>query len=629
MASQPIDQASILGHGMALQGDYAQQQLQRQLGALQTQNFALQNAGLVQEARKAQTEEARLAEFQSRFAAIRGARPAGFAEGPVPPIAPPDAGGEALSRAGSRDRVIGLIAEFPEFSKELKSAVDLMDDREKQDVLSRSTGVYAAGRNGRYDLGARILKRQIDADKAAGREPDPTDVELMEAYESGDPARQKAAVDLAGFMVASATGVDHFAATTKNLGENDGDFTLSPGSKRFDRDGKMVAEAPFAPRPVSVGEGETVIEYDPNTGGGGPASGGGGGGGSAPLSVRYNNPGALRPDGKSNWQGAVGTENGFLKFDSPENGRRAQIINLQNQRRVHGIKTLSDLTRKYAPSNDGNDPAAYAARVGRAVGIDPNAEIDLSNPQVASRVADAMAMVESGGHSGTVTGGGPRVIAQGAPKQQTRVLTPEEVSAIPGLDPNTVYQQNKDGTITAVSGTRAQLKAWPAPALSAYSTNKASLTNIGNAMTLLDPKNNSPAAKTARKSIGPGTGMLGDTFTQWNDPEGTDFRALIGQIGGLIIKDTSGAAVSLSEDARLAKWVPLVTDTPQAARAKLANLRREIQQRNQSMEETFSEDQGYRSRAGGDIPTVRSIQEAQKLKPGTRFRTPDGRIKVR
>ena len=163
------------------------------------------------------------------------------------------------------------------------------------------------------------------------------------------------------------------------------------------------------------------------------------------------------------------------------------------------------------------------------------------------------------------------------------------------------YRWTANGTLEAIpggpgdkQGRQANLKPAPAGALTSYQENTASLRQVQNALQLLDPKNNSPAARRARGAIGPGTGALGETFTQWNSPEGNEFRAMIGRIGGIIIKDTSGAAVSASEDTRLARWVPLPTDTPEAARAKLRNLANAINGTQQAFDDIYNEENGYR-----------------------------------
>lgn len=192
---------------------------------------------------------------------------------------------------------------------------------------------------------------------------------------------------------------------------------------------------------------------------------------------------------------------------------------------------------------------------------------------------------------------GPTVttLVPGGGKPKTRILTPEEMSQYPQLDPNTLYQISPEGTITVVGGqTRSQLKPLPATVLQALSGNTATVKNIEEAMKLFDPANKGKDAAIARDAVGFGTGMLGDYFTQWNNPEGTDARAKVGQVGGLIIKDTSGAAVSISEDERLKKWVPYVTDSPEVVKAKLSNLAREVRLRNETITQTFNEDQGYR-----------------------------------
>jgi hypothetical protein len=61
------------------------------------------------------------------------------------------------------------------------------------------------------------------------------------------------------------------------------------------------------------------------------------------------------------------------------------------------------------------------------------------------------------------------------------------------------------------------------------------------------------------------------------DPQGKEIRANIANIGSLIIKDRSGAAVSIHEMKRLAPFIPNpFTDNPAEVKAKLAELRKQI-----------------------------------------------------
>lgn len=238
--------------------------------------------------------------------------------------------------------------------------------------------------------------------------------------------------------------------------------TVAPGGAIV-QGGKEIYRAPFAPQVKTLrrGDGGTdLVPFDPNTGsvGGGagysqpgpaaapaaPAAPGGSAGVGAPVSIRNNNPGALRDDGRSKWRGMTGSKDGFLQFDTPENGRRAQVINIMNQQRLHGINTVQDLVTKYAPSSDNNDPVAYANTVASAIGVAPGDKVNLADPVVAGKLADAMASVESGGAPGTVQAAGATAApaqaapASGAPgvystagKPQIRAATAAELQGYP------------------------------------------------------------------------------------------------------------------------------------------------------------------------------------------------------
>jgi hypothetical protein len=193
--------------------------------------------------------------------------------------------------------------------------------------------------------------------------------------------------------------------------------------------------------------------------------------------------------------------------------------------------------------------------------------------------------------------GGVRVLSGPKVKETYRLMTPEEIASTEGLDPESAYQISPDGKIDAVGAKKKPIAKWPLKVMNDVTLNNAALKNINATIDWFDPKNDTQEAKDARNAVGFGTGMLGDYFTQWNDPEGTDGRSRVGQVGSIIIKDTSGAAVSLSEDARLRKWVPYVTDTPEVIQDKLKNLKRELTLRNEALVENFNPDTGYIARA--------------------------------
>lgn len=74
-----------------------------------------------------------------------------------------------------------------------------------------------------------------------------------------------------------------------------------------------------------------------------------------------------------------------------------------------------------------------------------------------------------------------------------------------------------------------------------------------------------------------------DAAMQRLDPSGVDARALVANIAGQKIHDRSGAAVTVSEAARLRPYVPNTTDTPGAIKSKLQNFRREYEQMQQEL----------------------------------------------
>lgn len=99
---------------------------------------------------------------------------------------------------------------------------------------------------------------------------------------------------------------------------------------------------------------------------------------SVPLTIRTNNPGAVknasRTDKNAMWEGQTGfDEQGHAVFASPEYGARAMAKNLQTQ--VDKGNTLTSLLKEYATGNQ----EAYIKNVSKATGIDPNAPLKQSD----------------------------------------------------------------------------------------------------------------------------------------------------------------------------------------------------------------------------------------------------------
>lgn len=133
--------------------------------------------------------------------------------------------------------------------------------------------------------------------------------------------------------------------------------------------------------------------------------------------VNPNNIGNLRPPG----------QNGFQQFDSPAAGAVALADQLPKYA-ARGINTLTKLGAIYAPTGDGaNDPAQWAANVGKGAGLDPNAPVDFSDPNVRARLIPAIAQAE--GHSAAAARGMAGL--QGAPAAPGPGAAPAAAPSMP------------------------------------------------------------------------------------------------------------------------------------------------------------------------------------------------------
>lgn len=183
---------------------------------------------------------------------------------------------------------------------------------------------------------------------------------------------------------------------------------------------------------------------------------------------------------------------------------------------------------------------------------------------------------------------GPRVIAQGAPKQMTRPASAAEKAAY-GIPADVPAQLKPDGSIDVVSGVAARGKPVPNTVQKQYVENNATIRGIDEAMGAVDAY---PAA------FGP-KNIFGDDIMQRMDPEGIDARSAIANIGGAVIHDRAGASQTVGEIKRLKPYIPNPTDDPKTVKKKLAGLKRQIEHAQVSFEDFYNEDNGYAPLSGG------------------------------
>lgn len=183
-------------------------------------------------------------------------------------------------------------------------------------------------------------------------------------------------------------------------------------------------------------------------GGGAPAAGG-----DLPRGLRNNNPLNIEAgnftQGRPGFQGSDGR---FARFETLEQGMEAADALLQSYAQ-RGLNTPAAIIGRWAPASDGNNVSAYAQAVARRLGVRPDQPIDMQDPGVRRRLAEAMAEHENGRPlpspgQGMTTPATMTTSTQAAGGGGlTDGLTPEQVQTLrtmrasPGADPGSIARQ--------------------------------------------------------------------------------------------------------------------------------------------------------------------------------------------
>jgi hypothetical protein len=96
-----------------------------------------------------------------------------------------------------------------------------------------------------------------------------------------------------------------------------------------------------------------------------------------PRGLRNNNPGNIRRNPANRWQGAAvpQSDNAFVQFVDMVSGVRALALVLKNYER-QGLDTVRKIISRWAPPTE-NDTGSYVRSISRALGVDPDARIDV------------------------------------------------------------------------------------------------------------------------------------------------------------------------------------------------------------------------------------------------------------
>lgn len=116
-----------------------------------------------------------------------------------------------------------------------------------------------------------------------------------------------------------------------------------------------------------------------------------------PRGIRNNNPGNIRWGDE--WKGLVPkpqrTDKSFCQFTGPEYGVRAMVVILRNYQRKYALNTISGIIHRWAPPNE-NNTQAYIDSVARAVGVEADQRIDVTDSRVMIPLLEAIIKHENG-----------------------------------------------------------------------------------------------------------------------------------------------------------------------------------------------------------------------------------------
>lgn len=117
-----------------------------------------------------------------------------------------------------------------------------------------------------------------------------------------------------------------------------------------------------------------------------------------PRGIRNNNPGNIDYNPNNNWQGQLShdpsIEKRFARFKTPFYGIRALAKLLLNYRRLHGLRTVSQIISRWAPTSE-NSTHSYISAVANELGVSSDTEFALNQKNL-ERLTAAVIRHENG-----------------------------------------------------------------------------------------------------------------------------------------------------------------------------------------------------------------------------------------
>lgn len=113
-----------------------------------------------------------------------------------------------------------------------------------------------------------------------------------------------------------------------------------------------------------------------------------------PRGIRNNNPGNIEYGDFAKRMGATGSDGRFAIFPTAQAGLSAMSALLQSYAN-RGIDTAKSIVSRWAPKGE-NDVGAYSRAVANALGVSPDASLNLKDPTVRANLMSAISAHENG-----------------------------------------------------------------------------------------------------------------------------------------------------------------------------------------------------------------------------------------
>lgn len=166
-------------------------------------------------------------------------------------------------------------------------------------------------------------------------------------------------------------------------------------------------------------------------------------------------------------------------------------------------------------------------------------------------------------------------------------------------------EKNRRATMAQINARMSDPAAsQPQPAKTLPMGEVDKLSSQANAVAQLDELERELSQPQAKGSMGLYPNLAGQRIANIVDKKGAGVRASIANISSLTYLDRSGAAVTPSEDARLAPLVPRADDPQDVALVKLKKLRAHIERERATVSDYYQQ-QGYALPQGRPAPDVR------------------------